>query len=848
MKNFTLSILCVLIAGTCFSQQFRPPSVPLVAHDPYFSIWSPADRLYDRETVHWTGKDQPMHSIIRIDGKAFRLMGAQPGSLEPVKQTNVTVFPTRTIYNFKNELVSIQLTFTTPALVSNLDILSRPITYLSWEIKAVDHKEHDIQLYFDCGAEVAVNTPDQSVTWETADTKGLKSLRIGNPDQPVLQKKGDDLRIDWGYAYLSVPDDQKPQNQVGGRGNLMKAFISSGELSSASKLTPPRRVRDERVSLAVAWNVGKVNAAGSTRWAMIGYDDLYSVRYFDAKLQAWWKRSGVTMEQLLPLAAKEYSALTNQCADFDRELVADLEMAGGKKYAVISALAYRQCLAAHKLVADAKGMPLIFSKENFSNGCMATVDVIYPASPFFFLFSPALTKAMLQPNFDYAASAKWKFPFAPHDLGTYPHATGQSYGGGEETEENQMPVEETGNMMIMTAVLAKMEGNASYAQANWPVLEKWSAYLISKGFDPENQLCTDDFAGHLAHNINLSAKAIVALGSYAMLCEMTGHKDKATEIRKKAEIMAKDWVKQAVEGDHTRLAYDKPGSWSQKYNLVWDRILGLNLFPNDMIQREIEFYKEKQSEFGLPLDSRERYTKNDWITWTATLADKPEDFKTLFDPVYHFAESTPQRVPLSDWYITDNAFMVGFQARSVVGGFFIKMLSDKKIWDKWIGKGTNISGSWAPLSINVLKSKTILPTSAQTGIEWKYTTDKPTGNWFQPGFSDNNWKSGQAGFGSREIRISRTPWKTSDIWIRRTFELKEVSNQKLAISIQHDEDAEVYLNGKLCATVTGFTGKYEPVLLEKKVNEVLQKGLNSIAIHCHQTEGGQFIDAGLLEY
>ncbi|MCX6238866.1 MAG: DUF4965 domain-containing protein [Bacteroidia bacterium] len=849
MKKSALFILLFLVSGAAsFSQQFRPPSVPLVAHDPYFSIWSPANNLYDSETVHWTGKEQPMHSIVRIDGKAYRLMGSQPTEMETVKQTSVNVFPTHTVYSFQNESVKIQLVFTTPALVSKLDVLSRPVTYLTWNIKSVDGKSHEVQLYFDCGGEVVVNTPDQNLQWDSPVIGGLQTLRIWNPDQPVLQKKGDNLRIDWGYAYLSVTENQKSQTKVGGRENLMKSFISSGDLASVSTLPQPRKANDEKASMAVTWNVGKVNSTESTCWAMLGYDDQYGIRYFDTNLKAWWKRDGMTMNQLLPLAAKEYTSLQTECAAFDADLLKDLESVGGKKYAVMNALVYRQCLAAHKLVADAKGMPLIFSKENFSNGCIATVDVIYPASPFFFLFSPALTKAMLQPNFDYAASARWKFPFAPHDLGTYPHATGQAYGGGEETEENQMPVEETGNMIIMTSVLAKMEGNAAYAQANWPVIEKWSDYLLSKGFDPENQLCTDDFAGHLAHNINLSAKAIVALGSYAMLCELTGRKDKASEVRTKAEAMAKDWVTQATEGDYTKLAYDRSGTWSQKYNLVWDKILGLNLFPNDMVQREIEFYKKQQSTFGLPLDSRKRYTKNDWITWTATMADKQEDFKTLFDPIYHFAETTPQRVPLSDWYDTDNAKMIGFQARSVVGGFFIKMLSDKKIWGKWVAKGTNVSGFWAPLKIIVLNSKSIRPTSLQKGIVWKYTTEKPAANWFETAFADNSWNSGEAGFGSKDISIARTPWKSSDIWIRQTFEIKEVSAKKLGILIRHDEDAEIYINGKLCGSVTGYTGKYESVLPDKTVKEVLHSGENTIAIHCHQTVGGQFIDAGLFEY
>jgi hypothetical protein len=267
-----------------------------------------------------------------------------------------------------------------------------------------------------------------------------------------------------------------------------------------------------------------------------------------------------------------------------------------------------------------------------------------------------------------------------------------------------------------------------------------------------------------------------------------------------------------------------------------------------MVQREITFYKKQQGKFGLPLDSRKRYTKNDWITWTATMAENQEDFETLFNPIYSFAETTPQRVPLSDWYETDTADKVGFQARSVVGGFFIKMLSDQKIWEKWVAKGTNVKGSWVPLKINTLKSKPVLQTSLKEGIVWKYTTEKTDDNWNEPAFADNNWKSGQAGFGSRDISIARTAWKSSDIWIRRTFDIQKVSGKKLGITIRHDEDAEIYINGVFCGSIKGFSGSYEPILLDKKVKDVLHRGKNTIAIHCHQTTGGQFIDAGLFEY
>ena len=665
------------------TEQFRPPSVPLITHDPYFSIWSPSDRLTDMETVHWTGAKNPLHSMVRIDGKTYRLMGASPSYVEPMKQISLKVLPTNTEYQFGGAGIRLSMSFTSPLLVKDIDILSRPVTYITWKVESTDNKTHDIQLYFDCGSELAVNNTEQMVTWEQPAIKGLKTIKTGTKEQKYLNKPGDNVRIDWGYVYLSVPEEQKPVLSVAQRNSLLGSFAKSGKLPEYLEFKDPLKVRDGSVSMAVSWDLGTTGTTPLKAWTMVAYDDIYSIRYFESDLQAWWRHSGMTFDKLLTTASSDYSKLMNTCNSFDRELMTDLNTAGGEKYAQMCALVYRQCIAAHKLVADTKGNPLFFPKENFSNGCIATVDVIYPFSPFTLLFSPVLTKAMLRPVLDYASSPRWKFPFAPHDLGQYPYATGQVYGGGEKDETDQMPVEETGNMIIMLAALAKIEGNADFSKQYWPVIEKWADYLISKGFDPENQLCTDDFAGHLAHNVNLSAKAIIAIKSYSMLCEMNGFREKSVLADNSAKNMAKEWVKLATEGNHTLLAYDQKSTWSQKYNLVWDKLLEFNLFPKEVLRNEISYYKTVMAPYGLPLDSRERYSKNDWITWTATLADNISDFRTIFDPVYLYADKTPNRVPVSDWYITDNALMTGFQARSVVGGFYIKMLDNKDLWKKW---------------------------------------------------------------------------------------------------------------------------------------------------------------------
>jgi hypothetical protein len=224
---------------------------------------------------------------------------------------------------------------------------------------------------------------------------------------------------------------------------------------------------------------------------------------------------------------------------------------------------------------------------------------------------------------------------------------------------------------------------SSAAEQFWPVLTKWAEYLKSKGLDPENQLCTDDFAGHLAHNANLSIKAILALAAYGRLAGKLGHSDVQHEYEQLAREYAKRWVTMDADASSFRLAFDRPGTWSQKYNLVWDKLLNFHLFPAQVVQKELAFYSSHENKYGLPLDNRADYTKIDWLTWTATLAENQKQFEEIFDPAFRFADESPSRVPLTDWYDTKTGKQVGFQARSVVGGLFIKMLANSSMWRKY---------------------------------------------------------------------------------------------------------------------------------------------------------------------
>lgn len=579
---------------------------------------------------------------------------------ETATQTLADVQATQTYYSFNCGPVNLNITFTAPMLMDDLDLMTRPVNYLTYETTSTDGQAHDVEIYFEAGSQWAVDQPQQRSVSKTGQQGGLIYASTGSEEQPVLAKRGDDLRIDWGYFYLAAPQGQATV-ATGETFGLRQSFLKNEVLKSTAT--------DGQDKLAMLCTLGKEKSAKG--YIMLAYDDIYSIQYFNQNLRPYWNRQGnETIFTQLEKAQKEYDSLMQRCAEFDNRLYNDAEKAGGKQYAELCATAYRQVMAAHKLVESPEGELLYLSKENFSNGCINTVDLTYPSAPLFLVYNPDLEKGMMNGIFYYSESGRWTKPFAAHDLGTYPQANGQVYGG-------DMPVEESGNMLILAAAIAAVEGNADYAAKHWDVLTVWTDYLVEKGLDPENQLCTDDFAGHFAHNTNLSIKAIMGIASYARLAEMSGKKDIAEKYMSKAKEMAAQWIKMADDGDHYRLTFDKPGTWSQKYNMVWDKLLGFNIFPDEVMRKEIAYYKTVQNRYGLPLDNRETYTKNDWIMWTAAMTDNRADFENLISPIWLFMNETPDRVPMTDWTWTIEPKQRGFQARSVIGGYWMQVLKNK---------------------------------------------------------------------------------------------------------------------------------------------------------------------------
>ena len=632
--------------------KLRPPAWPLFTNDPYFSVWSTSDALNGDVTRHWSCKPQPLTGLLNVDGKLLCFMGRADGA-EPMSQTGACLNACTTKYTFEGAGVRLTVKFTSPLLLDNIVVMARPISYMCLSIEPLDGRLHNVTACLRADEELCLDYKNEMPVETTVSVSkdGLRYGRMGSIAQPVLCKSGDDLRINWGYFYMTAAGCPCVTAVDGPDG-------ASVEVSAA------------------------LPANGRALFA-VGYDDIYSFEYFGQRRRGYYKWECEDFALLLRRALNEYDDIYARCEDFSSTLHNDAEACGGSQYAELLDLAYRQTISAHKLTTDPEGRLLLISKENFSNGCAATVDVTYPSIPLFLLYNPALVTAMLRPPLTFAATDNWPHPFAPHDAGQYPLINGQVYGM-KNGLRSQMPVEECGNMLICAAALTLAGRNSTWknfhlSSDDMELMKGWADYLAEAGVDLGEELCTDDFAGHLARNANLAVKGVVGVMAYAILLRECGRRGEADGYEAKARSMAADWCALAPNEDGTLcLAFGSPDSYSLKYNMAWDVLFGTRLFPDEMIRKEAGSYLKKRAlKYGVPLDSRRTWTKSDWMLWAACLSDDPKDLSGMAALLWKAYNETDSRVPMTDMYDAVTAKHRNFQARSVQGGLFMGLLKAK---------------------------------------------------------------------------------------------------------------------------------------------------------------------------
>ena len=629
--------------------KMRPPAIPLITSDPFFSVWSESDDLNASDTVHWTGRTVALRCTVKVGDREYGVMGRNDG-IPAARQICFDMDAFSSYYTFDCGGVTVRLTFTSPVIPDDLYLVSRPVSYLyiSADADGVRAKvSASEQICLDLAGEYPVKVSCEG-----------GSVTLASEVQNVLSHDGDDQRIDWGRFYLTCKTP---------KGAEYGSYLADG----------------------MTFVFAEAEVGEGTLFSF-AYDDVKSIEYFGDNLDAYWKTKDATITDSISSAHRDYTDIMKRCADFSEKMVAEATAAGGEKYAELLILSLRQSVAAHKLVLDTEGEVLYISKECFSNGCAATVDVSYPSTPLFLLYNPELVRGMMRPIYRFASTEAWKYDFAPHDAGRYPLVNGQVYGlkDGVLLEEKQMPLEECGNMLLMEATAAVATGNADFAAEHIDILRKWCTYLVENGEDPANQLCTDDFAGHLAHNCNLTLKAIMGIAGMGIIEKLLGNGGEYERLLAVAKKMAESWVKRAANADGSyRLAFDWQNSFSMKYNIAWDKLFGTEIMPKEVLSSEFSSYAKHMNDYGLPLDNRADYTKSDWYIWTGVLADGKEDFEKFIEPLWDSYNETASRVPMTDWYMTTTALhraygsssglRKSFRNRTVVGGHFMKLLEYK---------------------------------------------------------------------------------------------------------------------------------------------------------------------------
>lgn len=262
--------------------------------------------------------------------------------------------------------------------------------------------------------------------------------------------------------------------------------------------------------------------------------------------------------------------------------------------------------------------------------------------------------------------------YSMHDLGTnYPNATGHTDGIDE-----YMPVEESGNMILMSLAYYKFSSNAAWLSDHYPTLKQWAGYLVEFSLVPASQLSTDDFAGAQVNQTNLALKGIIGLQAMSAIAQVVGQPADAANFSAIARDYYAQWEGLAIDAaeQHTLLAYGWRSSWGLLYNAYMDKLLGLGTVRPEVYRMQSDWYGQVGRAFGVPLDSRHLYTKSDWEMWAAATCG-PDTRRLFVNALACWLNSTATDGPFADLYDTVG---VGeypdkdheFRARPVVGGHF----------------------------------------------------------------------------------------------------------------------------------------------------------------------------------
>ncbi|KAH6875974.1 hypothetical protein BKA58DRAFT_310214, partial [Alternaria rosae] len=628
------------------------------------------------QIVGWTG-------LIKVDGNTFVWMGKPDGYNDFANQTSYEYTSTKSIFTITaGDTVQLKVTFLSPLTPNDFKRQSLIFSYMDVEVSSLDGSPHNVQIYTDISAEWTSGDVAAVAEWSYGTTSdGIGYHKIWKQNQQTLSEVND--RAEWGNWYYSTEVIEGLSHKSGADSEVRDAFDNDGSLDNAED-SEFRPINAEWPVFGYALDMGSVGPAVKKQLYTIGLCQDDAIQFLGAdglkNVPSLWKSYFGDDLAALSFFYKDYEEFNKLSTELDDKISQDSQAAAGDDYAILTSLAARQAFGATQLVGT-EDKHYLFLKEISSNGNMQTVDVIYPATPIFYYTNPELVKLLLDPHFENQESGHYPNKFAIHDLGAhYPNATGHPDGMDEH-----MPLEECGNHMFMMLAYVQLSGNTDYISQHYPILKQWTEYLIEESLLPADQLSTDDFAGRLVNQTNLALKGIIGLEAMSQMSRIIGETADADNYTAIAHDYITRWIdlgiNKAANPSHSILNYGNETTHGLLYNLYNDRLLGLNLVPQEIYDIQSAFYPTIKERYGVPLDTRNLYyTKSDWEIFCAAVASK-ETRDMFIKDLAKWVNETPNSHPFTDLYQTNDGTQppgLDFKARPVMGGLFALLLLDSE--------------------------------------------------------------------------------------------------------------------------------------------------------------------------
>lgn len=674
-------------AITWTATPYAAQSYPLSVRSPYVSTWlaggNNGGNLNGAWPAFWQGQINGWAGYVRVDGVVYNFLGAPnvAGASKAV-QKSAEFTATRSRFVLTAGPVDVTAIFLSPVEPTDLLRQSYPFSYLTVYVNSNDGNAHNVQVYTDISAEWVSGDRSLTAVWNTTASSTVVSHQISLQSQSLFTENRD--QIQYGSAYYGITFHSGVTYATGQDTVVRAKFIQTGQLDN-SRDTNFRAINNNWPVFALAKDWGSVVESGSNPAVfVVGHARDPVIKYvlangqFENRRPYWaskFSSAQAVLEQMLTSA--EYDHSTAAADAFDNKINSDAN-AISADYAHIVAISARQVFGGIEITlppsldtSDVK----VFLKEISSDGNVNTVDVIFPAWPALLYTNPELGRYLLEPLFKFMQTGQYPHQFSCHDLGaSYPNAIAH-LGGDDEN----MPVEESGNMIIMALSYAQKTGKTDQLSANYNLLTQWSQFLINDSLIPANQISTDDFAGPLANQTNLAIKGTIAIQAMSTIATLLGKTADATKYAQIAASYAPQIVNFAKSstGAHLTLSYGASDTWGLTYNLYAQKLLKLSVFPDSLFQSQTAWYSSHFNQYGIILDTRHTYTKSDWETWTAAIVTDTGVRDNIIRHLVAWQTDGIPNQPFSDFYDTTNGDAVrngvgdeAFRNRPVVGGHF----------------------------------------------------------------------------------------------------------------------------------------------------------------------------------